>query len=102
MVPEVGHFIAQVKPEAFNQALDGVITILTGTSGRRGGNIDCNKIGRVVLIDTPELEVSGFRCHPGKAVPAILIRLSFEYCSAWKGSCLSLWKMGNLSCAVAG
>ncbi len=32
MVPEVGHFIAQVKPEAFNQALDGVITILTGTS----------------------------------------------------------------------
>jgi len=31
MVPEVGHFIAQVKPEAFNQALDRVITTLTGT-----------------------------------------------------------------------
>ncbi|GMQ87995.1 MAG: hypothetical protein BMS9Abin08_1210 [Gammaproteobacteria bacterium] len=31
MVPGVGHFVAQVKPEAFNQALEGVITKLTGT-----------------------------------------------------------------------
>lgn len=31
MVPEVGHFIAQVKPEAFNQALEGIITTLTRT-----------------------------------------------------------------------
>ncbi len=28
MVPGVGHFIAQVKPDAFNQALDGIITKL--------------------------------------------------------------------------
>jgi len=29
MVPGVGHFIAQVKPAAFNQALEGIITKLT-------------------------------------------------------------------------
>ncbi|HHJ14464.1 MAG TPA: alpha/beta hydrolase [Gammaproteobacteria bacterium] len=31
MVPGVGHFVAQVKPAAFNQALEGVIARLTGT-----------------------------------------------------------------------
>ncbi len=31
MVPEVGHFVAQVKPEVFNQALEGIITTLTRT-----------------------------------------------------------------------
>ncbi len=30
MVPGVGHFVAQVKPVAFNQALDGIINRLTG------------------------------------------------------------------------
>jgi sigma-B regulation protein RsbQ len=30
MVPGVGHFVAQVKPEAFNQALERIITKLTG------------------------------------------------------------------------
>ncbi|VAW73495.1 hypothetical protein MNBD_GAMMA15-777 [hydrothermal vent metagenome] len=32
MVPGVGHFVAQVKPGAFNQALEGIITKLTGAS----------------------------------------------------------------------
>ncbi|HHH44006.1 MAG TPA: alpha/beta hydrolase [Gammaproteobacteria bacterium] len=31
MVPGVGHFVAQVKPAAFNQALEGIIARLTGT-----------------------------------------------------------------------
>jgi len=29
MVPGVGHFVAQVKPVAFNQALEGIIARLT-------------------------------------------------------------------------
>ncbi len=33
MVPGVGHFIAQVKPVAFNQALEGIIDRLTGAGG---------------------------------------------------------------------
>ncbi len=33
MVPGVGHFIAQVKPVAFNQALEGIIARLTGAGG---------------------------------------------------------------------
>ncbi len=32
MMPNVGHFIAQVKPEAFNQALKGIIATLDKTS----------------------------------------------------------------------
>jgi len=30
MMPNVGHFIAQVKPEAFNRALEGIIATLVG------------------------------------------------------------------------
>lgn len=34
MVPDVGHFVAQVKPQAFNQALEGIIAAL-GYAGDR-------------------------------------------------------------------
>lgn len=33
MVPGVGHFVAQVKPAAFNQALEEIIVKLTGAGG---------------------------------------------------------------------
>ncbi len=34
MVPGVGHFVAQVKPQAFNQELEGIINILTDGGGK--------------------------------------------------------------------
>ncbi len=33
MVPGVGHFVAQVKPKAFNQALEGIVTRLRKVGG---------------------------------------------------------------------
>jgi len=33
MVPGVGHFVAQVKPDAFNQALEEILNKLTGAGG---------------------------------------------------------------------
>ena len=33
MVPGVGHFVAQVKPDAFNRALEGILIKLTGAGG---------------------------------------------------------------------